>query len=134
MKVIKTITDNSYSYDGSKNFIVPAFSKLLNIFIEHQSMTILVEYDDLEEETKSIFIKTKEGIDIIEEMAGSLSYKYWGTITQNNSSLINNSSSMSNGVNISMDIFNENKYIHIFYQEIKPLCELRDEKINEIID
>lgn len=134
MKVIKTITDNSYSYDGSKNFIVPAFSKLLNIFIEHQSMTILVEYDDLEEETKSIFIKTKEGIDIIEEMAGSLSYKYWGTITQNNSSLINNSSSMRNGVNISMDIFNENKYIHIFYQEIKPLCELRDEKINEIID
>lgn len=133
MKVIKTITDNSYSYDGSKNFIVPAFSKLLNIFIEHHSMTILVEYDDLEEETKSIFIKTKEGIDIIEEMVGSLSYKYWGTITQNNSSLINNSNSMSNGVNISMDIFNENKYIHIFYQEIKPLCEMRDEKLNELI-
>jgi len=84
-------------------------------------MTILVEYDDLEEETKSIFIKTKEGIDIIEEMAGSLSYKYCGTITQNNSSLINNSSSMSNGVNISMNIFNENKYIHIFYQEIKTI-------------
>ena len=133
MKVIKTFTDNSYSYDGQRTFIVPAFSKLLNIFIEHQSMTILVEYDDLEEETKSIFIKTKEGIDIIEEMAGSLSYKYWGTITQSNSSLINNSNAVVGGVNISMNIFNENKYIHIFYQEIKPLCEMRDDKLSNLI-
>ena len=133
MKVIKTITDNSYSYDGSKNFIVPAFSKLLNVFLEHSSLTILVEYDDLEEETKTIMVRTKEGLNVTEEMAGSFSYQYWGTITQNNSSLINNSNSMSNGVNISMDIFNENKYIHIFYQEIKPLCEMRDEKLNELI-
>ena len=133
MKVIKTITDNSYSYDGSKNFIVPAFSKLLNVFLEHSSLTILVEYDDLEEETKTIMVRTKEGLNVTEEMAGSFSYQYWGTITQSNSSLINNSNSMSNGVNISMDIFNENKYIHIFYQEIKPLCEMRDEKLNELI-
>jgi hypothetical protein len=133
MKVIKTFTDNSYSYDGQRTFIVPAFSKLLNVFLEHSSLTILVEYDDLEEETKTIMVRTKEGLNVTEEMAGSFSYQYWGTITQNNSSLINNSNSMSNGVNISMDIFNENKYIHIFYQEIKPLCEMRDEKLNELI-
>lgn len=133
MKVIKTFTDNSYSYDGSRTFIVPAFSKLLNVFLEHSSLTILVEYDDLEEETKTIMVRTKEGLNVTEEMAGSFSYQYWGTITQNNSSLINNSNSMSNGVNISMNIFNENKYIHIFYQEIKPLCEMRDEKLNELI-
>ena len=133
MKVIKTFTDNSYSYDGQRTFIVPAFSKLLNVFMEHSSLTILVEYDDLEEETKTIMVRTKEGLNVTEEMAGSFSYQYWGTITQNNSSLINNSNSMSNGVNISMDIFNENKYIHIFYQEIKPLCEMRDEKLNELI-
>lgn len=133
MKVIKTFTDNSYSYDGPRTFIVPAFSKLLNVFLEHSSLTILVEYDDLEEETKTIMVRTKEGLNVTEEMAGSFSYQYWGTITQNNSSLINNSNSMSNGVNISMNIFNENKYIHIFYQEIKPLCEMRDEKLNELI-
>ena len=133
MKVIKTFTDNSYSYDGQRTFIVPAFSKLLNVFLEHSSLTILVEYDDLEEETKTIMVRTKEGLNVTEEMAGSFSYQYQGTITQNNSSLINNSNSMSNGVNISMDIFNENKYIHIFYQEIKPLCEMRDEKLNELI-
>jgi len=134
MKVIKTFTDNSYSFDGQRNFKVPAFSKLLNVFIEHSNVTILVEYDDLEEETKTIMIKTKEGLNITEEIAGSFSYQYWGTITQTNSSLINNSSSVVGGVNISMNIFNENKYIHIFYQEIKPLCELRDEKITEILD
>ena len=133
MKVIKTITDNSYSYDGSKNFIVPAFSKLLNVFLEHSSLTILVEYDDLEEETKTIMVRTKEGLNVTEEMAGSFSYQYWGTITQSNSSLINNSNAVVGGVNINMNIFNENKYVHIFYQEIKPLCEMRDDKLNNLI-
>ena len=133
MKVFKTFTDSSYSYGDQRTFIVPAFSKLLNIFIEHSTMTILVEYDDLEEETKTIMVKTKEGLNVTEEMAGSFSYQYWGTITQSNSSLINNSNAVSGGVQISMNIFNENKYIHIFYQEIKPLCEMRDEKLNKLI-
>jgi hypothetical protein len=133
MKVIKTFTDSSYSYGNERTFIVPAFSKLLNVFLEHSSLTILVEYDDLEEETKTIMVRTKEGLNVTEEMAGSFSYKYWGTITQSNSSLINNSNAVIGGVNISMNIFNENKYFHIFYQEIKPLCEMRDEKLNELI-
>lgn len=131
MKVIKTFTDSSYSYDGQRTFIVPAFSKLLNVFLEHSSLTILVEYDDLEEETKTIMVRTKEGLNITD--TDSFSYQYWGTITQSNSSLINNSNAVVGGVNISMNIFNENKYIHIFYQEIKPLCEMRDEKLNELI-
>ena len=133
MKVIKTFTDNSYSYDGQRTFIVPAFSKLLNVFLEHSSLTILVEYDDLEEETKTIMVRTKEGLNVTEEMAGSFSYQYWGTITQSNSSLINNSNAVVGGVNISMNIFNENKYIHIFYQEIKSLCEMRDDKLSNLI-
>lgn len=133
MKVIKTFTDTSYSYNDQKKFIVPAFSKLLNIFLEHSTMTILVEYDDLEEETKTIMVRTKEGLNVTEEMAGSFSYQYWGTITQSNSSLINNSNAVVGGVNISMNIFNENKYIHIFYQEIKPLCEMRDDKLSNLI-
>lgn len=133
MKVIKTFTDSSYSYWNERTFIVPAFSKLLNVFMEHSSLTILVEYDDLEEETKTIMVRTKEGLNVTEEMAGSFSYQYWGTITQSNSSLINNSNAVVGGVNISMNIFNENKYIHIFYQEIKPLCEMRDDKLSNLI-
>ena len=133
MKVFKTFTDSSYSYDGQRTFRVPAFSKLLNVFIEHSNMTILVECDDLEEETKTIMVRTKEGLNVTEEMAGSFSYQYWGTITQSNSSLINNSNAVVGGVNISMNIFNENKYIHIFYQEIKPLCEMRDDKLSNLI-
>jgi hypothetical protein len=129
MKVIKTFTDSSYSYNDQKTFIVPAFSKLLNVFLEHSTMTILVEYDDLEEETKTIMVKTKEGLNFSEEIAGSLSYQYWGTITQSKSSLINNSNAVSGGIQIS----NENKYIHIFYQEIKPVCEMRDDKLNNLI-
>ena len=78
-------------------------------------------------------VKTKEGLNITEEITGSFSYQYWGTITQSNSSLINNSNAVVGGVNISMNIFNENKYIHIFYQEIKPLCEMRDDKLSNLI-
>ena len=129
IKTFKIFTDSSYSYDGQRTFIVPAFSKLLNVFIENSNMTILVEYDYLEEETKTIIIKTEEGLNINIDN----SYKYWGTITQSNSSLINNSNAVVGGINISMDILNQNKYIHIFYQEIKPLCEMRDEKLNELI-
>lgn len=131
MKVFKTFTDSSYSYDGQRTFRVPAFSKLLNVFIEHSNMTILVECDDLEEEVKTIMIRTKEGLNITD--TDSFSYQYWGTITQSNSSLINNSNAVVGGVNISMNIFNENKYIHIFYQEIKPLCEMRDDKLSNLI-
>ena len=123
MKVIKTFT--GYSYDGQKTFIVPAFSKILNVFIEHSNMTILVEYDDLEEETKTIMVRTKEGLNFSEEIS-NFSYQYWGTITQINCTVVG-------GVNISMNIFNENKYIHIFYLEIKPLCEIRDDKLNNLI-
>lgn len=131
MKVFKTFIDSSYSYDGQRTFRVPAFSKLLNVFIEHSNMTILVECDDLEEEVKTIMIRTKEGLNITD--TDSFSYQYWGTITQSNSSLINNSNAVVGGVNISMNIFNENKYIHIFYQEIKPLCEMRDDKLSNLI-
>lgn len=130
MKVIKTFTDNSY-YNNEKTFTVPAFSKILNVFIEHSCMTILVEYDDLEEENKTIMIKSKEGLHITEEMESG--YKYWGTITENKSSLINNSNAVSGGINISMNIFNENKHTHIFYYEIKPVCEMRDDKLNNLI-
>ena len=132
MKVIKTFTDSSYSYDGQKTFMVPAFSKILNVFIEHSNMTILVEDDDLEEETKDIMVKTKEGLNFSEEIS-NFSYQYWGTITENKSSLINNSNVVSGGINISMNIFNENKHIHIFYYEIKPVCEMRDDKLNDLI-
>jgi len=131
MKVFKTFTDSSYSYDGQRTFRVPAFSKLLNVFIEHSNMTILVECDDLEEEVKTIMIKTKEGLSITD--SDSFFYQYFKTITQSNSSLINNSNAVVGGVNISMNIFNENKYIHIFYQEIKPLCEMRDDKLSNLI-
>ena len=131
MKFIKSYTGN-YSYDNSIPFSVPAYSKLLNVFMDAGNITILVEFDDLEEEVKTIIITKHEGIVINKEMFGN-SLKYWGTITTNNSNLINNSNSIPNGINISINIFNENKYTHIFYEELKSLSEMRNEKIIEVL-
>ncbi len=128
MKVIKTFINHGGYYDNEKTFIVPAFSKILNIFIEYSDIYLLAEYDDLEEQTKTILVKTIEGLYITEDST----YQYWGTITQSNT-LINNSNTVTGGLEINMIVHNINKYIHIFYQEIKPLCEMRDDKLNNLI-
>ena len=60
-------------------------------------------------------------------------FTYWGTISTTNSQLINNSSVSGPSMNINMNIFNDNKYHHIFTWEIKSLVEMRDDKINTLV-
>lgn len=134
MKAYKILTDSSYSYDNSRTFRVPAFSKILNIFKEHTTMSILIEYDEYEEDSKTFLIKTFEGglySDI--DFSNIYSYEYWGTITESKPILVNNSNVAHNGFHINMNIMSENKYTHIFYNELKSIAEMRDDILNEII-
>ena len=130
MKQIKTQKQYFYS-NQDLSFTVPAFSKILNIFIEHSNLIILYEFDDFEEQTKIINIKIREGLENL-SIDNSL-FTYWGTISTTNSQLINNSSVSGPSMNINMNIFNDNKYHHIFTWEIKPVSELRDDKINTLL-
>jgi hypothetical protein len=130
MKQIRT--QKQYYYTNQDlSFIIPAFSKILNIFIEQSNLIILYEFDDFEEEKKTINIKIKEGLENL-STDNSL-FTYWGTVTTTNSQLINNSSVSGPSMNINMNIFNDSKYHHIFTWEIKPLVEMRDDKINTLI-
>jgi hypothetical protein len=130
MKQIRTQRQYFYS-NQDLSFKVPAFSKILNIFIEQSNLIILYEFDDFEEETKIISIKIKEGLENL-STDNSL-FTYWGTVTTTNSQLINNSNVSGTSMNINMNIINDNKYHHIFIWEIKPVSELRDDKINTLI-
>lgn len=130
MKQIRTQRQYFYS-NQDLSFTVPAFSKILNIFIEQSNLIILYEFDDFEEETKIISIKIKEGLENL-STDNSL-FTYWGTVTTTNSQLINNSNVSGTSMNINMNILNDNKYNHIFIWEIKPVSELRDDKINTLI-
>lgn len=136
MKKIKVLTDTSYGYNNTRSFYVPAFSKILNIFMEHGSMSIMIEYDDYEPDNKTIVIKYVEGLQDVDFSDIDIPYyKYWGTITDSKASLINNSNNYppQGTVNISMNLLNENKYTHIFYNELKSISEERDDKLNELI-
>jgi len=125
-------TQRQYFYSNQDlSLTVPAFSKILNIFIEQSNLIILYEFDDFEEETKIISIKIKEGLENL-STDNSL-FTYWGTVTTTNSQLINNSNVSGTSMNINMNILNDNKYNHIFIWEIKPVSELRDDKINTLI-
>lgn len=125
-------TKKQYYYTNQDiSFTVPAFSKILNIFIEQSNLIILYEFDEFEEETKIISIKIKEGLENI-SIDNSL-FTYWGTISTINSQLVNNSNVSGNSMNINMNIFNDIKYNHIFVYEIKPIVEMRDDKINTLI-
>ena len=125
-------TKKQYYYTNQDiSFTVPAFSKILNIFIEQSNLIILYEFDEFEEETKIISIKIKEGLENI-SIDNSL-FTYWGTISTINSQLVNNSNVSGNSMNINMNIFNDIKYNHIFLYEIKPIVEMRDDKINTLI-
>lgn len=131
MKQIKT--QKQYFYGNQElSFTVPAFSKILNIFINNSNLTILYEYDEFEEESKLISIRVKEGLEIPVPYDNNY-YIYWGTVTTANSQLINNSNVSGPNLNINMNIFNENNYYHIFTYEIKPLVEMRDDKINTLL-
>lgn len=130
MKQIRT--QKQYYYTNQDlSFSVPAFSKILNVFMEHSNLIILYEFDDFEEETKTINIKIKEGLENLS--TDNNLFNYWGTVTMTNSQLINNSSVSGPSMNINMNIFNDNKYYHIFTWEIKPLVEMRDDKISTLV-
>jgi hypothetical protein len=114
------------------NFIIPAYSKILNIVYGNEQFTILYEYDSNETETKSIMIQFWDGVSssFYETNYG---FKYWGTVTNFNPILSSVSSGMGTHANISLDITNITKYFHVFIQEIPSISEIRDRKIEEII-
>lgn len=129
--MIKTQT-GYISYD-QVSFIVPAYSKLLNILYANSQYTILYECDPNETETKTFIIEPWVDHDNTSIYYPPFGFNYWGTINHSEPILTSHTNGMGAHTNISLDLIHNTKHFHIFVQEILSTAEMRDKKIEEII-
>lgn len=126
-------TQSQYISYNQATFVVPAYSKLLNVNYNNGQYTILYECDPNETESKSFIIEPWVDRDGIGEYFPPFGFNYWGTITHSEPILTSHTNGMGSHTNISLDLINDVKYFHIFVQEIPSISEMRDRKIEEII-
>ena len=124
-------TQSQHISYNQATFVVPAYSKLLNINYDNGQYTILYEFDTEQTETKSFVIEHWESSN--GDYYAPHGFKYWGTDRYTQPILTSNTNGMGSHTNISLDLINNTKYFHIFVQEIPSTAEMRDKKIEEII-
>lgn len=132
MKITKSQSVSFNDYSNMVVFGTPPYSKLLNTFIDNYIFTIIYEYDSIDEinENKKQFnfrvLKDRE-LYFTES-----NYEYYKTIIEEDQPQLSN---YSNGNQINLSIIPGNKkYFHIFVNEIKSTEELREEKLENILE
>lgn len=126
-------TQTGYISYNQATFVVPAWSKLLNVMYNNSQYTILYEFDPNETETKTFLIEHWVDTNGTNEYFKPHGSKYWGTVTTSEPMLASNTNGMGAHTNISLDLIHNTKHFHIFVQEILSTAESRDKKIEEII-
>lgn len=132
MKKTKIVTAQNY---GSVMINIEPYSVIKDILYNSSTniISLIYEYDDFEtEKTKAVEILIKR--EHFDEF--NYRYNYWGASVENKailSTTTNNNGYGNNMTNITLNVMNEVIYSYIFYNEIKPIEELRDNTINEII-
>jgi hypothetical protein len=127
-------TQSQYISYNQATFVVPAYSKLLNVNYDNGQYTILYECDPEQTESKSFIIEHWESTSNPNgEYYSPPGSKYWGTVTSSEPILTSHTNGMGAHTNISLDLIHNTKHFHIFVQEILSTAELRDKKIEEII-
>jgi hypothetical protein len=118
-----------YNQNLIETFTLPPFSEVKKIYIVDNNIHIIYEFPDEMchiEQTKTIMIKIQEFRSMISEPG----YQYFDTQIKSRPELSNSSFSPNN---IQLNIVNSDIIYHFFIQEIKPLIEQRDNKIDNII-
>jgi len=126
MKRVETIR-HSWSTYNMYSFIVPSYSKLLDVNIINNQLEIIYEYDDINTGTKtfSFYIGSSE-------LYPPYLHEYLKSIkTQEDQRIETISTGMGVNFNLSPAIERLN---YVFFQDQKSLDEDRDEKLNEILD
>lgn len=121
-------TETRY-YNQFETFNLPPFSEVKKIYIVDNNIHIIYEFPDemcYVEQKKMVMIKIQEFRSLIDEPG----YQYFDTQIKSRSELSNSSFSPNN---IQLNIVNSDIVYHFFIQEIKPLIEQRDNKIDNII-
>ncbi len=126
----KIQTDSRYYYTNNiEVFTMPPFSEIKKVFINKEHIYIIYEFPiDMEfhDQRKIVNLKVQEFVSAFNESG----YQYLDTQIIQKTELQN--SSFSN--NIQLNIINIDITYHFFIQEIKPQIEMRDDKINDIIN
>lgn len=122
-------TETRYYIDNSGNietFAVPAFSEIKKIFITDGYIYMVIEHPD-------VAIDNEKLINLIVQSQrhpmNESGYLYFDTQIVTKSELYNQSS----GTNLQINVINTEFTYHFFIQEIKPVRELRENKIDNII-
>ena len=127
----KIQTDSKYFYGNNvKVFTIPPFSEIKKVYINGDSLFIIYEYPiDMEfhNQRKLVNLKVQESISTFNETG----YQYLDTQIIQKTELVNSSSSYTN---IQINIQNLDIFYHFFIHEIKPPIEIRDSKIEKILD
>lgn len=122
-------TETRYYIDNSGNietFAVPAFSKVKKIFITDGYIYMVIEHpDDAYDSEKMINLIVQPQRSPINESG----YQYFDTQVVTKTELNNQLS----GNNLQINVINIEYTYHFFIQEIQPVRELRDNKIDNII-
>jgi hypothetical protein len=124
------IRSESRYYNESSGYIdtfaVPAFSEIKKIFIADGYIYMVIEHpDDAIDNEKLINLIVQSQRSPMNESG----YQYFDTQLVTKSELFN----QSTGTNLQINIINKELTYHFFIQEIKPVRELRDNKIENII-
>lgn len=123
-------TESKQYYSGESNiysFYVPAFSVIKKIYLVDTYVYMIIDFPEEYnfDSSKSINLKIQSYTTPIEDPI----YKYFDTQIINRSDLVNNSYSG----NIQFSTITITELYHFFVQEIKPVIEERDNKIDNII-
>lgn len=125
----KIQTDSRYYYTNNiEVFTMPPFSEIKKVFINKEHIYIIYEFPiDMEfhDQRKIVNLKVQEFVSAFNESG----YQYLDTQIIQKTELQN--SSFSN--NIQLNIINIDITYHFFIQEHKPQIEMRDEKIENVL-
>jgi hypothetical protein len=116
------------------SFEVPTYSKLLDVYIIHSTLTILYEYDNLNyyDMSKRFNFKfVKADIADINNVVASM-FDYLKMVTIEEPQKIETQSTF-NGINFNLTPLIEKNFL-IFVNEIKSIDENRDDKLNNLLE
>ena len=122
---------NQFSYLAADSHIysfnVPAFSEIKKIYLVDNYLYMIIDFPEEYnvDASKLINLKVQSHISTEETL-----YKYFDTQVITKTEFVNN----SYGSNIQFSTITLNHPYHFFIQEIKPQLEIRDSKIETIIN
>ena len=123
-------TESNQYYSGESHiypFNVPAFSEIKKIYLVDNYLYMIIDFPEEYnvDASKLINLKVQSHISTEETL-----YKYFDTQVITKTEFVNN----SYGSNIQFSTITLNHLYHFFIQEIKPQLEIRDSKIETIIN